>query len=253
MNEPTIYNILIIVWFVLAAAVFVSLFFFVAPYGRYLRKGWGPSINDTLAWVIMEAGSPLIFAACFLVGKNPVTFLSFIFLVLWELHYLHRAFIYPFTRRGTAENMPLTVLMMGFVFNMVNGYLNGRYLFTFSPGYDNAWLKDPRFIVGIVLLVVGFIINRQADTVLRNLRKPHENDYKIPYGSLYNWISCPNYLGELLIWIGWAIATWSLAGLAFSVWTAANLIPRAYANHQWYREQFPDYPVKRKALIPGIW
>ncbi len=253
MNERTIYNDLIILWFVLAVVAFAALFFFVAPYGRHIRKGWGPSINDTLGWVIMEAASPLIFAACFLIGMGQVSIVTIIFLVLWESHCIHRAFIYPFTRRGAIESLSLTVLMMGFFFNLANGYFNGRYLFTFSPGYNNTWLRDPRFIAGIVLMVSGFIINRQADTMLRNLRKPHENDYKIPYGSLYRWISCPNYLGELLIWTGWATATWSLAGLSFAVWTAANLVPRARANHRWYRDKFPDYPVERKALIPGLW
>jgi 3-oxo-5-alpha-steroid 4-dehydrogenase 1 len=253
VNEQTFFNCLIIVWFVMAGAVFIALLFFVAPYGRHLRRGWGPSINDKLGWVIMEASSPLIFTACFLAGIGSLTFVSLIFFALWQAHYVHRAFIYPFTRRGLAKSMSLTVLVMGFFFNFVNGYLNGRYLFTFSPGYDNTWLKDPRFVIGILLLVGGYIINRQADTVLRNLRKPRENNYTIPYGGFYRWISCPNYLGELLIWVGWAIATWSLPGLVFAVWTAANLVPRARANHRWYREQFPDYPEERKALIPGMW
>ena len=41
-------------------------------------------------------------------------------------------------------------------------------------------------------------------------------------------------------------------GLAFCVFTAANLIPRALSNHRWYRENFPDYPANRRALIPGV-
>jgi hypothetical protein len=60
-------------------------------------------------------------------------------------------------------------------------------------------------------------------------------------------------LGEILIWIGWAIATWSLAGLSFAAWTIANLLPRAKAHHEWYHKKFPEYPPERKALIPGIW
>jgi hypothetical protein len=44
-------------------------------------------------------------------------------------------------------------------------------------------------------------------------------------------VSCPNYLGEILEWIGWAIATWSLAGWVFAIWTMANLAPRAFTNH----------------------
>ena len=55
-----------------------------------------------------------------------------------------------------------------------------------------------------------------------------------------------------MIWTGWAIATWSLAGLSFAVFTAANLVPRALANHRWYRETFPDYPRTRRAVIPWL-
>ena len=70
---------------------------------------------------------------------------------------------------------------------------------------------------------------------------------------VFKWISCPNYFGEILEWIGWALATWSLAGLSFAVWAIANLVPRARANHKWYLENFAEYPRSRKALIPKIW
>jgi protein-S-isoprenylcysteine O-methyltransferase Ste14 len=75
----------------------------------------------------------------------------------------------------------------------------------------------------------------------------------VPQGGLYRWVSSPNYLGEIVQWAGWALATWSLPGVAFAVWTAANLVPRAQANQLWYRQRFPDYPPERKALIPGVW
>jgi 3-oxo-5-alpha-steroid 4-dehydrogenase 1 len=149
--------------------------------------------------------------------------------------------------------MPALVMSLGLFFNAVNAYLNGRYLFTFSGGYDSGWFTDPRFICGLALFIVGFIINRQADNVLKNLRQPDGADYKIAHDGLYRFISCPNYLGEIIIWTGWAIATWSLSGLSFLLWTMANLIPRARAHHFWYKEQFPDYPSERKALVPGLW
>ena len=69
---------------------------------------------------------------------------------------------------------------------------------------------------------------------------------------MYRHVSCPNYLGEMLEWTGWAVLTWSLAGTAFAVFTAANLVPRAMAIHRWYRDKFPDYPVERKAVIPFL-
>ena len=45
---------------------------------------------------------------------------------------------------------------------------------------------------------------------------------------------------------------WSLAGLAFAVFTVANLLPRALATHRWYRAQFPDYPPQRRAVVPFL-
>lgn len=231
--------------------IFIFLFFFSAPYGRHARKGWGVPVDDRLAWILMEAPSPLLFAYCFLSGVNKgIT--AFVFLGMWEAHYIHRAFIYPFSLRG-GKSMPLVIVACGFLFNLMNAYLNGRYLFTFAAKYPNAWLASPRFICGAGLFLLGFVINRMADDILRKLRKPGESGYKIPQGGPYRWVSCPNYLGEILIWTGWGIATWSLPGLAFAVWTFANLAPRARAHHMWYKRLFSDYPADRKALIPGIW
>ena len=97
------------------------------------------------------------------------------------------------------------------------------------------------------------VINIHSDNILFSLRKKRKSGYKIPYGGLFKWISCPNYFGEIIEWVGWAIATWSLAGLSFAVWVIANLVPRSRSNHQWYIENFEKYPKDRKILIPKIW
>lgn len=252
MNEQTLFNGLLIAWVTLGVAVFIALFFIVAPYGRHIRKGWGYAVGNKLGWVLMEAPAPLTFIVCFVLGGGAAI-TGIIFLILWEAHYVHRSFIYPFSLRGAARRMPLSVVSFGFFFNLMNGYLNGRYIFTFSGGYDVYWLSDPRFIIGVILFITGFIINRHADQVLRGLRAPSETGYKISYSRLFRRVSSPNYLGEITIWVGWAVATWSLPGLVFAFWTVANLLPRARANHAWYRASFPDYPPERKALLPGLW
>jgi len=251
-SDPT-YNILLITWLVLCPLIFVSLLFIPAPYGRHIKSGWGPSVNSKLAWVIMEAWSPLIFAACFILGKAPFSITSAAFLLMWEAHYIHRAFIYPFSLKNSHDKMPLSVVISGIFFNLMNAWLNGYFVFTLSGGYPDQWLADPRFLAGAAIFISGFVINRHADYTLARLRKPGETGYKIPYGGLYRWISCPNYFGEILIWTGWALATWSLAGLSFALWTIANLAPRAMSHHAWYHQHFVDYPTDRKALVPGIW
>jgi 3-oxo-5-alpha-steroid 4-dehydrogenase 1 len=252
MSEVTFYNWLVASMLLSAVVIYAVLYFIAAPYGRHARTGWGPTVNDKLGWIIMESSAPVVFLAVYINGQNAWS-MAIVFLAMWELHYVQRAFVFPFSLRNGAGQMTLVVVGMGFLFNAVNAYLNGRYVSDFSGGYPADWFTGPKFILGIVLFIAGYIINRHSDWTLHNLRQPGESGYKIPYGGLYRWVSCPNYLGEILIWAGWAIATWSLPGLVFVIWTAANLVPRARSHQRWYRESFPDYPETRKALIPLLW
>ena len=175
MSEESFFSYLILSWFILAFATFISLFFFTAPYGRHTSSNWGPALSDKTGWLIMEAASPLMFAVLFFLGSNPITFTTIVFLLMWEAHYIHRAFIYPFSLRGEAKRMTIIVVVLAVVFNTMNGYLNGRYIFTLSDGYTGQWLGDPRFLIGLGLFIAGFVINRRADLTLRNLRKPGDS------------------------------------------------------------------------------
>lgn len=254
MDERVFFDGLIIAWFILAAVVCTALFFIVASYGRHVgARRWGLTIDNRIGWMLMEWPAVIVFPACLLFSRamNPV--MALVFVGLWEIHYLHRACVYPLMLRGEHKRMPLTIVGLGFFFNVVEGYLNGRYIFAFSDGYPIGWLYDPRFLVGVALFVAGLVVNRQSDEILRQLRQPGESGYRIPYGGMFRWVSCPNYLGEIVEWFGWALLTWSLPGLVFAVWTAANLAPRAWAHHRWYRKNFPDYPQERQALVPGVW
>jgi len=70
LNIQAFYNDLLLISFLLAAIVFVTLFFFAAPYGRHIRKGWGPEVRNKLAWIVMESPSPVFFAVCFSGGQK---------------------------------------------------------------------------------------------------------------------------------------------------------------------------------------
>ncbi len=143
------------------------------------------------------------------------------------------------------------IVVSGGFYCALNGYLNGMWVGVFGQ-YDNAWLTDIRFITGVVIFISGYALNKRSDYILSHLRKPGETDFKIPYGAGFKYVSAPHYLGELMTWTGFALASWSWAGLLFVVMTAANLIPRALSTHKWYHETFDDYPKERKAVIPLI-
>jgi len=235
--------------FVLAAATAAGLKFIVAPYGRHTRPGWGPTVSARAGWTIMESPASLLFLAIYLAGDNRAETVPLVLLAMWQLHYAQRAFVYPFLMRG--GRMPVALVAMAVAFNVLNAYVNARWISHFGA-YATDWLTDPRLLTGAALFIGGLVLNQRSDSTLRSLRRPGETGYKIPQGGAYRWVSCPNYLGEIVEWLGWALATWSLAGLAFAVYTIANLVPRALANHRWYQERFPDYPAERRALVPYV-
>ena len=146
--------------------------------------------------------------------------------------------------------MPILICFSAIFFNLVNGYINGRGLCLNAGQYGGDWLYKPTTIIGFLIFALGYVINHQADSTLLSLRKPGETGYKIPYGGLYRYISCPNYFGEMVEWFGFALAANSLPAWSFFIWTVANLAPRAVLHHKWYLDKFPDYPKERRALIP---
>lgn len=240
-------------WIALAIILFpIQLWGITAPYGRHIRTNWGPVIDNKWGWFIMEIVSPLVFGYFFLTGPNPKSGPMWVFFTLWILHYLNRSIIYPLRTRTSGKKIPVLIVLFAVVFNTVNGWTNGYFLGYLSKGYPDDWFLSPQFLAGFVLFLVGAGINLSADNYLLSLRKPGQSGYILPAGKLFNRISCPNHLGEILEWTGFAILTWNLAAAGFAIWTAANLIPRAMSHHRWYRNHFPDYPLSRKAVIPFI-
>jgi protein-S-isoprenylcysteine O-methyltransferase Ste14 len=248
---PGLHRTLALVELLLSVPTAVALLFVTAPYGRHIRAGWGPSLPAWLGWLLMEAPAPIVFLLFWLQGSHRGELVPILLLAMWETHYAYRAFVYPVGLRRGQGRMLVSVAAMAVLFNLLNGYVNGAWV-SGGAAYPATWLADPRFVVGALLFAGGLALNVLSDRALRRLRRPGETGYKVPRGGAFEWVSCPNYLGEVVEWTGWAIATWSLPGLAFAVYTAANLVPRALSHHAWYRREFPGYPPERRAVIPFL-
>jgi protein-S-isoprenylcysteine O-methyltransferase Ste14 len=238
--------------FAAAPVVFASLLFVAARYGRHGDERWGPTISARAGWIVMELPSPLAFLWFYGRGEHATDPLPLLFATLFLLHYGQRAFIFPLLMRARGRRNPVVTIALSFGFNALNGSLNGWAVGSLDREWM-VWLSDPRLWSGLILFAAGMTLNLHSDAVLRRLRGPGETGYRIPRGGFYRFVSCPNYLGEIVEWVGWALATWTAAGAAFAVFTAGNLAPRAAAHHRWYRERFADYPPERRAWLPGLW
>ena len=71
---------------------------------------------------------------------------------------------------------------------------------------------------------------------------------------MFEYVSAANYFGEILEWSGFALASNSLNGVAFAIFTFCNIGPRGYSNHKDLKKRFGEsYPSNRAAVIPFIW
>ncbi|XP_006835225.1 PREDICTED: 3-oxo-5-alpha-steroid 4-dehydrogenase 2 [Chrysochloris asiatica] len=223
-----------------------------AGYGKHLenRMPVGICLPARAAWFLQELPS-FVVPAGILALQSYSLFRTpeLVLLGLFCAHYFHRTFIYSLLTRG--RPLPLVFLFKGFIFCFGNGFLQGYYLI-YCGEYSYKWYTDLRFSLGIVLFILGMTINIHSDCILRQLRKPGETTYRIPQGGLFTYVSGANYLGEIIEWFGYALATWSLPGLAFAFFSLSFLGLQAVHHHRFYLKIFKDYPKSRKALIPFI-
>lgn len=250
MTESTL-NIIIIGWMLVATVSFLYLLRKPAPYGRYTRPGWGRQIDARVGWIVMEAPALAIMLSYFLFCFRALDDITLLLMVLYIGHYTYRALIYPFRLRNTVKKTSAMVVASAVIFNLINANLLG-YSFVHVVDYPPDIGFATWFQVGAVLFFVGIWFNIKSDNLLMRLRKENPGAYLIPRGWLYRWVSCPNYLGEIIEWTGFAMMAQHLASWSFVVWTVANLLPRALLHHHWYRQTFPDYPVSRRAIIPYV-
>ncbi len=247
-----------VVWAMLALAVvvFTALQYVTAGYGMMYSHRWGPTVGNRIGWVLMEAP---VFAAMLLLWlcspRHTETAPS-VMIVLFLLHYFQRSFVFPLLIKGKGR-MPVAIIMMGGVFNLINAYMIGGWLLYASPAeyYTTSWLWSPQFIAGTLIFFAGMGINIQSDSIVRSLRKPGDTRHYIPRGGMYRYVTSANYFGEFVEWSGYAILTWSLGGVAFAIWTFANLAPRAKAIHRRYETEFGEEyrSLHRRYIIPGIY
>uniref|UniRef100_A0A915PLU0 3-oxo-5alpha-steroid 4-dehydrogenase (NADP(+)) n=1 Tax=Setaria digitata TaxID=48799 RepID=A0A915PLU0_9BILA len=222
------------------------------------------------AWFVQEIPSLYIPLYYLVTNITSLPFINAFVLVLFCLHYVNRALIYPLLiKSGTGT--PVHVFLLAFLFCTVNGYMQGAWhshyviynkslkniTFCFIDVFNVLYLCcSATYILhiatGLVVYVIGMIINILSDSILRDLRKDGKPGYRIPYGGLFTYVSGANFFGECVEWIGYALLTRTLPACAFAFFTLCNLAPRAYHHHRWYLKKFDEYPKNRKAFIPFV-
>ncbi len=140
------------------------------------------------------------------------------------------------------------------------------YVFMTSPiiyRFVNNSESDLCFIIGIIILIIGIIVETISD--YQKSKSKRKNPNKICTNGLYKIVRCPNYLGELIIWTGvfvsgitslinwqWLIAAIGYLGIIYIMFSGARRLElrqdRTYKDDVEYQNYIKKVPI----LIPFI-
>lgn len=156
----------------LALAVYIALHYFEAGYGYLFNRKYGFPIPNRIGWVLMECPVFIAMTVLWLLSDRTWEAAPLALLILFQGHYLQRAFIFPLLIRGNSK-MPAGIVGMGMLFNTLNALMQGGWIFYISPAdYYEGWFSKPYFYIGAALFVAGMVINLHSDYIIRHLRKP---------------------------------------------------------------------------------
>jgi len=126
---------------------------------------------------------------------------------------------------------------------------------------DGARAEGPLLYVGLACFCLGLAGNFYHHLLLARLRRTgsqgtaltSQGKYKIPVGGLFELVTCPHYLFEILGFWGVAITALRLIPMCLAWSTTCMLAGHATSTTRWYQEKFgSQWPQERKHILPYL-
>jgi len=169
---------------------------------------------------------------------------------LWMVHYTKRLLETLFVHEFGTLTMP--------IFNL---FKNCAYYWSFAAavGYNvniptEHELPSWHLYLGFPWFCCFMILNFLCHLRLKYMRRPGCNDFVIPHGGLFEYITCPNYFCEIMTWFGFNILTgFTIAGVAFNIVGTLQMIQWATQRRDKFIKLFGSkWPKNRYVLFPFI-
>lgn len=168
-------------------------------------------------------------------------------------HFAKRELETLFVHKFSASTMPaFNIFRNSFFYWALWGLLSAYALY--SPTSLAATADEPLVdYAGLAIFALGEVCNAMVHGHLSSLRSTGGTERKIPTGIGFSIVTCPNYMFEVIGWVGAIVAarSWALA---------LSLVVGCYYMGMWakgkeraYRKEFGDkYKKKRYVMLPGI-
>ncbi|KAI2631859.1 3-oxo-5-alpha-steroid 4-dehydrogenase-domain-containing protein [Hypoxylon sp. NC1633] len=245
--------------------------------GELVVKDLGPQIDWRTVYVIEYLG-PLIFHPLFFglrkyiyppayslirnylpaAAQNATGELSFAQQAAFVMiggHFVKRELETIFLHKFGSSTMPFNfVFRNSFFYWSVAGLLGAIEIYApFSPAALSPATPTPLAYLGIALYLLGEAANFDVHYYLAHLRRPGETARKIPRGHGFGLVTCPNYMWEVVAWIGVILVTRSPSLVLFIAIGCSYMRTWGWGKEMALRTLFPnEYKKKRYVVIPGL-
>ncbi|KAI0232686.1 hypothetical protein LSAT2_017015 [Lamellibrachia satsuma] len=171
-------------------------------------------------------------------------------ILMWVSHFMRRflevMFLYTSRKAVTYVNAFVSLTIRTFFCFCVGWSLNYHLLY------------DPPAVGFMVVGVLVFILG-EVGNCLSHIHIVRAKEHRVvPLGGMFNYISRPHYLFEIMTWLGFALTTFTLPTLMFFMFNSTVLLTRGHQRHAKYRERemmresSTKYCSTRKAIIPFL-
>jgi len=225
-----------------------------------------PILGPQIAWktvFLLEYLGPILFHVAVVLarpylykGITPATPLSdtqWLTFTMFIAHFVKREFETLFVHKFSASTMPARNIFKNCAFYWIFSGLLCAYA-VYSPASLAATANEPIVdLVGTIIFVLAELANASVHLHLSSLRSRGGTERKIPTGLGFSLVTCPNYLFEVIAWVGVIIASRSWAVALFITIGAAQMVVWAKGKERAYRKEFGDkYKKKRYVMLPGL-
>ncbi|OIW27284.1 hypothetical protein CONLIGDRAFT_645568 [Coniochaeta ligniaria NRRL 30616] len=243
--------------------------------GELLVKDLGPQVSWRFVFVIEYFG-PILFHALIIAirpyiypalpfapawwpytYKNeteaPLTKVQWLVFVLFQLHFIKRELETMFLHKFSANTMPAFNIFRNSFFYWFFAGLVAAYD-VYAPGSLSArtelGLLD---YAGFALWFNGEVCNYLVHKHLAGLRKPGGTEKGIPRCIGSHLVTCPNYMFEIIAWVGVIMISRSWAVVLFILIGTSYMADWSKGKERALRQAFPDrYKPKKYTMLPGL-
>lgn len=173
----------------------------------------------------------------------------FLLFILFILHLFRRLYECLYIQKYTSN-----INFFSYLFGLIQYPCIGlTIIIDYKYSYTN--INILKYFFALILFFNASYIQYNIHLTLANLKRYENEIYPIPNGYwLFNYLTSPNYIAEIFIYISFFIASHRTSAMAsLIIWVFVNQTLSALLNHRWYRRYYKQlYPTKRCALIPFI-